>query len=419
MPLREDYHYQIGDGVVAAVGALPALIKPFPQDADGIKKILLLILFDSYPTGMNQRLSDYAVAGILNSLWKESSTDANSIFLGFLALKPKYDELREAARKESYQRGIYEISKLRPLEVLLTQNEALVSKIIDNEIAYSDVSNVKDIDPDTLVTAFRLLPRDTADDMHKQFFGDIFPILSKLVFQDNHRGDSEESFDHGTRHNFLEKLAYVLLSSKPDDLEGYARPFVENFKDSRHAADLFSELVSAEDKLAEYERFWSIWRLFYPRILALAKRDKRWRHDSSEVIHNYLLAWSFWREDAREWHSLKDREKQFFKQVAAEMGGNPSVFYSITKLLTDIGSGFRDEGVLWVSDMLKNNPDLATQELEINTVHYLENLVRGYTLLNRPKIRTSQRLKSQVLVILDFLMLKGSVTGYLLREDIL
>src|SRR5262249_29158852 len=146
-------------------------------------------------------------------------------------------------------------------------------------------------------------------------------------------------------------------------------------------------------------------------------RDKRWQHDSSEVIRNYLLAWSYWREDAREWHSLRDRERQFFKQAAAEMGGNPSAFYSITKLLNDIGSGFRDEGVLWISDMVKNNPDLATQELEINTVHYLENLVRGYTLLNRPKIRTTQRLKAQILVILDFLMSKGSVTGYLLRED--
>jgi hypothetical protein len=76
--------------------------------------------------------------------------------------------------------------------------------------------------------------------------------------------------------------------------------------------------------------FWSIWRLFYPRILTLAKRDKRW-HESSEIIGNYLLAWSYWKEEAREWHSLRDRERQFFKQAAAEMGGRPSVFYSIVK----------------------------------------------------------------------------------------
>jgi len=419
MPLHEGYRYQIGDGVVAAIAALPALMKSFPQEASGIKQILLLTLFDSHPIGMNQRLSDYAAGAILNSLWKESWADANSIFLGFLALKPKYDELQETIRQESYRRGVYELSKDRPLEILLTQNEALISKMSDNEIAYSDVSNVTNIDPDTLVTAFRLLPGDTADSIHKQFSGDIFPMFSKKLFDDNHRRDREDSFDYSTRHKFLEKLAYVLLSSKPDDLETYVQPFVENFKDSRGAADLFSELVNAEDKLVEYERFWSIWKRFYPGILALAKRDKRWRHDSSEIIRNYLLAWSYWKEEAREWHSLRDRERQFFKQAAAEMGGNPSVFYSIVKLLNDIGSGFRDEGVLWVSDMVKNNPALATEELEINTIHYLENLVRGYTLMNRPKIRTMPRLKSHILVILDFLLLKGSVTGYLLREDIL
>jgi hypothetical protein len=158
LPLSEGYRYQIGDGVEAAIGSLPALMKSFPQDAGGMKSILLLTLFDSYPVGMNQRLSDYAVRAILKSLWNESSADANSIFLGFLALKPKYDELQETIRQESYQQGIYNISKLRPLEMLLAQNETLMSKIIDNEIVYSDVSNVQDIDPDTLVTAFRLLP---------------------------------------------------------------------------------------------------------------------------------------------------------------------------------------------------------------------------------------------------------------------
>jgi hypothetical protein len=419
LPLREDYRYQIGDGVEAAIGALPALMKSFPQDVDGIKKILLLTLFDSYPIGMNQRLSDYAVGAIQNSLWKESSADANSIFLGFLALKPKYDELWETMREESYRQDVYEISKMRPLEVLLAENETLISKIVENQISYADISDVRNIDPDILVTAFKLLLRDTADSMHKQFFSDIFPVFSKRLFLDDHRRDRDDSFDYNTRHSFLEKLAYVLLSCNPDDLEMYVRPFVEDFKDSRDAADLFSELVTAEDKLVEYDRFWSIWKLFYPPILSLAKRHKRWRHDSSEIIHNYLLAWSYWREEAREWHSLKDRERQFFKQAAAEMGGNPSVFYSIVKLLNDIGSGFRDEGVLWVSDMVKNNPGLAAQELEMNTVHYLENLVRGYTLINRSKIRATPRLRSQVLVILDFLLLKGSVTGYLLREDIL
>jgi hypothetical protein len=69
--------------------------------------------------------------------------------------------------------------------------------------------------------------------------------------------------------------------------------------------------------------------------------------------------------------------------------------------------------------MLKNNPDLSTEELEVNTVFYLENLARGYILKNRHKIKTTLQLKTKILTILNFLLAKSSVTGYLLREDIL
>lgn len=69
--------------------------------------------------------------------------------------------------------------------------------------------------------------------------------------------------------------------------------------------------------------------------------------------------------------------------------------------------------------MLQKNKNLESEELETNTVYYLEILVRQYVYRNRHKIRKSKNLKDELLVILDFLVKKGSVTGYLLREDIL
>ncbi len=69
--------------------------------------------------------------------------------------------------------------------------------------------------------------------------------------------------------------------------------------------------------------------------------------------------------------------------------------------------------------MMDKTPDLVRKELEVNTVYYLENLVRSFVLRNRQKIRSDQQVKRQILVILDFLLEKASVTAYLLREDIL
>jgi hypothetical protein len=69
--------------------------------------------------------------------------------------------------------------------------------------------------------------------------------------------------------------------------------------------------------------------------------------------------------------------------------------------------------------MLNKNPELSTAELEVNTVYYLETLVRSYVIKNRNAIKKTLQLKTRILVILDYLLSKGSETAYLLREDIL
>lgn len=142
-------------------------------------------------------------------------------------------------------------------------------------------------------------------------------------------------------------------------------------------------------------------------------------HYTKQIIHNYLLAWQYWREDAKEWHTLKEREKFFFKKVAQDMGQHPSVLYSLSKLLNEVGSNFLEDGIFWISDILQKNENLFSEELEINTVYYLENIVRKYVLMTRRKIKISIQIKNQIMSILNFLVERGSVTGYLLREDVL
>lgn len=69
--------------------------------------------------------------------------------------------------------------------------------------------------------------------------------------------------------------------------------------------------------------------------------------------------------------------------------------------------------------MLNENKNLYTAELVTNTIYYLEVLVRKYVYLNRTKLKADRFLKGKLLVILEFLIDKGSVNAYLLREDVL
>ena len=176
-------------------------------------------------------------------------------------------------------------------------------------------------------------------------------------------------------------------------------------------------MISAEDKLYQYENFWFIWKLFYPKIVQICKEQIS--DFDKTVIYSYLLAGNSWKQKAKDWHSLKDREETFFEKVSKEIGHYPSVLYSILKVLNSIGSSFQNKGILWISNIIQNNSSLSTKELEINTVFYMENIIRGYIFRNRDKIKKTPQIKKQVLIILNFLIEKGSAVAYRLREDIL
>ena len=231
------------------------------------------------------------------------------------------------------------------------------------------------------------------------------------------RGHGEEQVDFSTRHRFLQKFAHFVLSADRADIQAYVQPLVDNFKTIDYTEDIFQEFVSAEDKLNKYDVFWEVWELFYPCILVLCQRSTYFH--SSSTVHNYLLAWPWWRKDAKEWHSLKDREKGFFQRVARDIGSHPAVLYSLARLLNEIASGFASDGIFWVSEIIERGINHADEKLETNTIYYLENLVRGFVLRNRHKVRTTPQIKAAILVILNFLIEQGSVTAYLVREDVL
>ena len=181
---------------------------------------------------------------------------------------------------------------------------------------------------------------------------------------------------------------------------------------------MLKEFVSAEDHLNEYENFWEVWNLFRSKIVELCKKgDSYWY--TEKIVMSYLFAQTYWKETAKEWHTLKDENKKFLRDIAKEIGHCPSALYSISKLLNDIGSSYLADGVSWISYMLGNNKELVDAKLETNTLYYLENLVKKYVFENREKIKRTKKLKQDVLLILDFLTERSSVVGYLLRENIL
>ncbi|HHE8645947.1 TPA: ATP-binding protein, partial [Escherichia coli] len=160
------------------------------------------------------------------------------------------------------------------------------------------------------------------------------------------------------------------------------------------------------------------WDLFFDKVVTLCKDgDRYWYVD--KIIKSYLFAESPWKENSNGWHTFKDSNSQFFCDVSRTMGHCPSTLYSLAKSLNNIASCYLNQGITWLSEMLSVNKKLWEKKLENDTVYFLECLVRRYINTERERIRRTKQLKEEVLVILDFLVEKGSVVGYMSRENIL
>jgi hypothetical protein len=406
---KKSYYGHTVDGAEPAILNLPLLLRHFPGDRENIKSLMLVVLVCQSQT----EAAKFTIRAILQYLWNVNFDDAQSLFLGYLVLKPAYDKIYREARKQHYEEVPFgEFSEESILKGFFAAQSATVDKIIANEIELDHLPDLKLLDLRVLNVAFQLLPPGTSDTTHQQFLRAAFAIFAETVFD-----DPQDKIDYSLRRDILQKIVAIVLKTSPAETVDYIEPFLQNFSVSRASAEFLESFLWLQDSIQVYEQFWLVWNALYPRMVDLTKSGASQFYGQS-IIHNYLFAWNYWNQNAKEWHTLKDREKTFFQRVANDMGHDPAVLDSMAKVLNEVASGFFEDGISWISDMLQNQ-ELQTAELEKNTIYYLENIVRKYALLKRSVIRSSVHTKDRVLTILNFLIEKGSVVGYLLREDIL
>jgi hypothetical protein len=158
MPISNGYNYQVRDGVDAATLVLPLLIAPFPSEAERIKETLLFALFDEHTVGMGQSVSDFSVSAIVDSMWKDYPLDANSLFLGYVLLKPKLDSIRKAIRDENYRKQQFQFSEAEVRRRFVASHKDDLKRIKNNTVTYDESPALGTLNERVLVTGVLLLP---------------------------------------------------------------------------------------------------------------------------------------------------------------------------------------------------------------------------------------------------------------------
>lgn len=413
--LRPDYMYQISDGVQQAIASLPILLDIFPEDKRDIKTILLLNLFNEYHVGgvfQDESFSIFSTLAIRN-MWEKYFDDAQSLLLGYLLLKPKYNDLIQKKRMEYRRNNIYNHDDSSLLENFLEANEDNLESIIECTLKLGSIKNLDKTDLTTLKTAFLLIPHKTDNIEHKKIVQTISSVFASKMLN-----DKDERTDYKVRHDFLRTYAFFILTLQTKEITAHIKPFIDGFNSSEAIADLLREFILAEDALSAYDNFWFVWESFKEKIFILCKDGDHYSY-IKEIIESYLFARTPWNESAKSWHSFKDKDKKFFKEVSDRIGHCPSTLYAVSKLLNNIGSQYIDDGIDWIFNIISSDNDYVNKKLATDTIYYMENFSRVYIFNNREKIKKTKALKNKIITILDFLITKGSVVGYMLRESVL
>ncbi|MFX4218553.1 AVAST type 4 anti-phage nuclease Avs4 [Aliarcobacter butzleri] len=407
LALAENYHYQVSDGVDKAIKYLPILLIYFPELKNDIKILLLLNLFDDYQIGMDgKHFYDFAIEAINTHFISE----CNSFIVAYLLLKPNYDEL-----VTSNYYGQKRVSKQDLLENFFQSNEEIVEKFISDELKIS-ANEIERTELDVFVVAFKMIVTFKST-IKKEFTQKIIEILCKNIFN-----KINDKVDYDVKQQFIDNYALLILKADKSNIQFYLQPLIDSFKPTEEITTLLTQLIYSQDNINNYDNFWHIWELLENNIIDICKDGEKY-HNVDKIVKVYLLAWgrygSLWKDTAKEWHSLKNKDIKFLKQLTKKIGHCPSVVYSISKLLTGIGSAYLNEGISWLADLFRNNSIVSYNKLEQDTVFHLENLIRKYIFLQSVKIKKDRKTKEDVFVILDFLVEKGSAIGYMLREKIL
>lgn len=406
-PFVEGYDYQISDGVEVSINTIPALMELYPDEVDELSTILLFVLFETYSLGEYKRICDYSIEAITQHLWDKIPEKAEKILQAYVKFKPLFNQVADTFIKSKPSRHLrYNYSQNELLSEFEKQYGTELENFWKEECAVTIES--ERLSSEDLDIIFHLIPYKTSEPHLLKVISDIFNALFPAYL-----APDKDAMRYKEKHRFFERYAYFILHQDVKSIDPFILPVVDNITNREETGDLLRDVISAQDRSAKYDQFWVLWKKLYDRIIEIAREG---RFDSSRIIHDYMLAWPYWKDTAKDWHSLKKREKGFYKKIVNDIGNLPSVLDAMSQFLNEIGSVFIDDGLSWLSAIILKQEG---KKLERNTVYYLELFIRKYVHLNRMKAKKDPKIKNDFLVVLNFLIERGSVNAYLLRENIL
>lgn len=274
---------------------------------------------------------------------------------------------------------------------------------INTDINNLDVDIVYTLQLHDLEVLLSLMSGHSVQPVFQVIAEKIMQITSRLLINEDDRFDPANP-------SIYKRCADYILTSEDVPIENLLRPFMENLRNSRDGEMFISEFVTAATEIQDRSLFWNIWHMLYTPILSI--KEGRYK---DKIIEEYLLAGEY--QNVRQWYDLKDN-LWLYENIAKDLGNTPIILYSISKV-GDTGIIPIDKLIDLMLLIIEDNPILDLRRKEQSTILYMERIFRRYIGDNKISIKRNVELKKKLILILTFMLERGSVHGYLLRESIL
>lgn len=414
IPFNDNRTAYFGEGVEVAIRALPIIIKDVQKFSNEAKMVLIVGLLYSKAIRNDVRMSGLAADAIRESLWRLDKETADSILTSYIILKPKLNTEKMPSQNNLYDFESVQINQFEQLKSFVESQEEFIDKVIVNQI---DIPNKFVLESDNLEylsTIYRMINSKFLSQPIYELIRDVQEVFLDKLYNNGEYSTTNFYFD---KLYFKQRYPETVLMLPEEKLSDLLDPFLKRISSNEITADLLQNFIYVEDRLQSGDTFWNVWEMFYEKILNLNNQYKN-DYFLPKVVHSYLFAEIFWNKDASSWSGFGMRGKGFFKNVIREFDLTPAILFSFLRILNSVGQVYLLEGVYWISSILKSDC-LISENLEKGTIYLLEEFCKKFIFKYRDKLKKTPEIKSSILVLLNFLIENGSVTGYLLRENIL
>ncbi|MFN8343517.1 MAG: ATP-binding protein [Spirosomataceae bacterium] len=405
----------------AALLSLPFLVKSAVSEEN--QQIAVELLFRVLITYFAKHEIEPVLVSIREELWEVNTTIANHIWLGLL----RFAELRQTNDKKKW---LAHSDEELQQQIMLGEETFIKEVVLGKTRGDIDFQQIKltTWHSHLLTRALLILPFTTKDKLHldyRNFFVILFfkGLNENYLCEERHdRRPLVYDDDRLLLHNYIKN--YFLYCDKEDaaNLTELLLIHVSAIIDSRsfygdntvkYIRWIFESTIYELDKIVHnfndtvaqsvMLNFWRVWERFYQVLHQSGKR----------VFFSLLFLQIEWNEDCSHWKPVEGK-KEFFKRITDTFGKH-DIQPLIQLLATVGGQTLLPEGLHWVVELIKKNPDLVSAL----------GSEKAEVLISRIYQQHISSIKTDVLLLDDFIWLLdrmvdlGSSKAYITRENLI